>query len=124
MAGSFRPARTIPLRSAYSYGFFKSRSKGKPSVAMPAGDQTVLDNAVSLLMRGNEGRHGLQLLSDNLDAFAARALSARNAGRSLDLMYYMWKGDLTGRLLAHEVIAAADEKGIAMVFTGTRVFRH
>ncbi|WP_337918353.1 phospholipase D family protein [Pseudaminobacter soli (ex Zhang et al. 2022)] len=87
---------------------FKSKAKGKPSVAMPAGDQTVLDQSVSRLMRGNEGRHGLQLLSDNLDAFAARALSARNAGRSLDLMYYIWKNDLTGRLLAHEVIAAAD----------------
>ncbi len=48
------------------------------------------------------------MLSGNLDAFAARALAARSAGRSLDLMYYIWHGDLTGRLLAHEVLRAAD----------------
>src|SRR5690606_6073243 len=37
-----------------------------------------------------------------------RALSARAAGRSLDLLYYYWKEDLTGTLLAGEVLAAAD----------------
>ena len=48
------------------------------------------------------------MLSENLDAFAARGLAARGAGRSLDLMYYIWHSDLTGGLLANEVIAAAD----------------
>src|SRR5690606_22707854 len=54
------------------------------------------------------GRSGLTLLPDNLDAFAARALTARAAARSLDLMYYYWLDDLTGRLLANELIEAAD----------------
>jgi putative cardiolipin synthase len=31
-----------------------------------------------------QGRNGLAMLSDNLNAFAARALTARSAGRSLD----------------------------------------
>ncbi|MDB5415624.1 MAG: phospholipase family protein [Rubritepida sp.] len=48
------------------------------------------------------------LLSDGLAAFAARAASARAATRTLDLQYYLWHGDLTGRLLAREVLAAAD----------------
>ena len=33
---------------------------------------------------------GLAMVSSNLDAFAARSLSARRAGRSLDLMYHIW----------------------------------
>jgi putative cardiolipin synthase len=48
------------------------------------------------------------LLADNLDAFAVRVLAARRAGRSLDLQYYIWKDDLTGRLLAREILRAAD----------------
>lgn len=51
---------------------------------------------------------GLLLIADNLDAFAARALAAREATRSLDLMYYLWYEDSTGRLLTKEVIKAAD----------------
>ena len=51
---------------------------------------------------------GLAMVSSNLDAFAARSLSARRAGRSLDLMYHIWHSDLTGRLLAYEVLQAAN----------------
>ncbi|MBR0642298.1 phospholipase D family protein [Plastoroseomonas hellenica] len=48
------------------------------------------------------------LLSDGHEAFAARAAAARAARRSLDLQYYMWESDLTGQLLAREVLHAAD----------------
>lgn len=51
---------------------------------------------------------GVAVLCDAPEAFAIRAASARAAGRSLDLQYYVWRGDLTGRLLAREVLAAAD----------------
>ena len=51
---------------------------------------------------------GVALLPDAATAFALRAASARAAGRSLDLQYYMWRGDVTGQLLACEVLAAAD----------------
>jgi putative cardiolipin synthase len=46
-------------------------------------------------------------------AFAIRAATARAAGRSLDLQYYIWRGDLTGRLMALEVLRAAD-RGVAV----------
>lgn len=58
---------------------------------VPAGSQT----AVSLVF-------------DNLAAFALRALSARASTRTLDLQYYIWEEDITGRLLAREVLRAAD----------------
>ena len=50
----------------------------------------------------------MTLVQDNLDAFAARALSARSAARSLDLQYYIWHDDFTGRLLGNELLQAAD----------------
>lgn len=57
------------------------------------------------------GKSGLLLVSDNYDAFALRVLAARSAERSLDLMYYLWHDDHTGRLLLREVFRAA-ERGV------------
>jgi len=51
---------------------------------------------------------GVALMPEAGTAFAVRAASARAAGRSLDLQYYMWRGDVTGQLLAQEVLEAAD----------------
>lgn len=73
-----------------------------------ASADTILDKGIAKRVAQQEGRSGLAVLSGNLDAFATRALAARAAGRSLDLMYYYWKDDLTGRLLADEIIKAAD----------------
>lgn len=50
----------------------------------------------------------LGLVSDGVEAFVARASSARAAKHTLDLQYYIWKGDLTGQLLAREALHAAD----------------
>ncbi|PBB24031.1 MULTISPECIES: phospholipase D family protein [unclassified Mesorhizobium] len=57
------------------------------------------------------GKSGLLMVSDNYDAFAARVLAARSAARTLDLMYYLWHDDLTGRLLLQEVVRAA-QRGV------------
>jgi kynureninase len=54
-----------------------------------------------------KGTTGLAMVKSNLDAFAARSLSARRAGRSLDLMYHVWHSELTGRLLAAATLATA-----------------
>lgn len=50
----------------------------------------------------------VQLLADGDAAFAARVASARAAERTLDLQYYLWHGDVTGRLMAREALLAAD----------------
>lgn len=93
----------------YSYGRFAERVQGPPSLSLPvAADETPLDRLVAPLLAGRTGQSGLTLLDGNLDAFAIRALTARHAGRSIDLQYYIWKDDLTGRLLRHEIVAAAD----------------
>lgn len=56
---------------------------------------------------------GVALVPDGLTAFAARVASLRAATETADLQYYAWHGDLTGTLLAREVIQAAD-RGIAV----------
>jgi putative cardiolipin synthase len=92
-----------------SYGHFAKRSRGEDMFALDHHpDVSVLDRALGERVAQEGGRNGLALVSDSLDAFAIRALTARSAGRSLDLMYYYWKDDLTGRLLARDVVDAAD----------------
>lgn len=102
----------VPLASlaaVYSYGQFARRVRGAPSYALPVSpEETALDRAIRPLTDLHEGQSGMILLPENLEAFAVRAHSARTAGRSLDLQYYYWKDDLTGTLLAHEIVAAAD----------------
>ncbi|MBP0493933.1 phospholipase D family protein [Pararoseomonas indoligenes] len=53
------------------------------------------------------GGSGVAVAPDGLVAFAARCRAAREAQESLDLLYYIWRDDLTGRLLAREVLRAA-----------------
>ena len=97
------------LLAAYSYGRFARRARGEVSLALPTVEgETPLDRGAADLAARAPGKSGLAMLSENLDAFAARGLAARGAGRSLDLMYYIWHSDLTGGLLANELIAAAD----------------
>ncbi len=97
------------LLSLWSYGRFARQAQGAPGHALPvAANATALDRLVAPLLAARPGESGLALLPDNLDAFAVRALSARAAGRSLDLQYYIWHDDFTGRLLDHELLRAAD----------------
>jgi len=91
------------------YGRFAARLDGPPSSALAISeDKVALDKAIAPLLAQNPGKTGLRLLTDNIEAFALRAAAARNAERSLDLQYYYWRDDLTGGLLAEEVIKAAD----------------
>jgi putative cardiolipin synthase len=69
-----------------------------------------MDTAITRLAedKARAGQSGLKLLADSGEALAVRALAARSATKSLDLMYYLWHDDHTGRLLMREVVKAAD----------------
>ena len=85
---------------------------GAPSHALALRtDQTEIDRELAPMLAANPGKTGVLLLADGLDAFAARTIATRKAGRSLDLQYYIWHDDLTGHLLAREVHDAA-ERGV------------
>ncbi len=88
------------------------RATGAPGTALPLQPaQTAIDRELAPYLATHPGETAATLLPDGLDAFAARVASARLAGRSLDLQYYMWHDDLVGHLLAREVYAAA-ERGV------------
>ncbi|MFK3661841.1 phospholipase D family protein [Scandinavium sp. NPDC088450] len=51
---------------------------------------------------------GIHTLEDSLEAFAARYELARMAAHTLDVQYYIWENDISGRLLFQALLAAAD----------------
>ena len=67
-----------------------------------------MESAAAAIPTPAEARAAVSLVPDNLVAFALRAVGARAATRTLDLQYYTWHEDVTGRLLAREVLRAAD----------------
>ncbi|BCQ27858.1 phospholipase D family protein (plasmid) [Caballeronia sp. NK8] len=54
------------------------------------------------------GDNAFHLLSNGMDALIARVILSENAQRTLDLEYYIWHDDLTGREMAASVMRAAD----------------
>lgn len=100
------------LLALLAFNHFAKGAIGPPSDALPVHPaQTRLDRAIAPLLDAHPEHSGLALISDNADAFAIRAVTARAAERSLDVQYYIWHDDLTGRLLLHELLRAA-ERGV------------
>ena len=83
------------------------------SVALDAqhGVQTLLGRAIAPQLLQHPGDSGIHTLTDPLEAFAVRMLLARVAERSLDVQYYIWRGDHTGTLLL-QALAQAAERGV------------
>ncbi|MEH6581770.1 MAG: phospholipase D family protein [Halioglobus sp.] len=78
------------------------------STALTDTNTTPLGLGVANGLANHEGKTGVILLSTGLDAFSARAILAKKAERSLDVQYYLFHRDLSGRLLLHELLQAAD----------------
>ena len=69
---------------------------------------TRLGQKFSEAISSHAGRSGVIEIPHGRDAFAARAVLARLADKSIDTQYYMWHQDTVGRLLVYELIRAAD----------------
>jgi putative cardiolipin synthase len=74
-------------------------------------DGTRLGRAVALAAAPHPGKSGIHPLAVPPDAFAARVLLAHAAEKSLDVQYYIWRGDQTGYLLL-EALWRAAERGV------------
>lgn len=81
------------------------------STAYTATDDTRLGKAVLPLTMAHPGLVGIHALADGRDAFAARAVLAQAADRSLDVQYYIWRDDTTGRLM-FDALKQAAERGV------------
>ena len=72
---------------------------------------TRLGRSIATAAAANPGKTGIHPLANGRDAFAARVLLARAAERSLDVQYYIYRGDVTGGLLS-EALWQAAERGV------------
>jgi putative cardiolipin synthase len=78
------------------------------STALTDTDNTRLGKALLPLTTAHPGLVGIHSLPDGRDAFAARAVLAQAADRSLDVQYYIWRHDTTGMLMFNALRKAAD----------------
>ena len=78
------------------------------SKAMTNTDNTTMGVGVVEAVAQNDGKTGVLLLDSGLNAFVARAVLAAAAERSLDVQYYLFHRDLSGRLLLDQLLKAAD----------------
>ncbi|WP_374941788.1 phospholipase D family protein [Buttiauxella brennerae] len=79
-----------------------------PSSSMKNHHATRLGRAITPTTAEHPGLSGIHPLADSLDAFAARYLLCGMAEKSLDVQYYIWQDDMSGRLLFSALLAAAD----------------
>lgn len=81
---------------------------GTPSHALTDTASTRLGQALAPGQAQHPGESVFYPLSSGPDALVARLALARGAERSLDLQYYIFDADLTGKTLLGAVVAAAD----------------
>jgi putative cardiolipin synthase len=78
------------------------------SVAFEHPEETVLGGQFAGAARQHPGDSGFRLISVGADGFRARAQMIDAAQRTLDLQYYIFRGDDTGRMLTEHLLHAAD----------------
>ncbi|HET6566051.1 MAG TPA: phospholipase D family protein [Xanthomonadales bacterium] len=69
---------------------------------------TTLAREFSAHANAHPGLSGAYPLGQGMEALAARVALARRAEKSLDVQYYIWHGDDSGRILLKELLDAAD----------------
>jgi putative cardiolipin synthase len=82
-----------------------------PTTAFADTSDTRLARAQAPAAAAHPGKTGVHALANGRDAFAARAILARVAERSLDVQYYIWHADTSGALLGYALWEAA-ERGV------------
>ncbi|MDP1760800.1 MAG: phospholipase D-like domain-containing protein, partial [Deltaproteobacteria bacterium] len=78
------------------------------SSALYRPEGTSLGKKVQARAINHPGASGFYLLPTGIDAFTARALMIDRAEKTLDLQYYIFHDDLTGKFVYDRLMAAAD----------------
>jgi putative cardiolipin synthase len=78
------------------------------SHALSGTETTWLGRMAQPLLKAHPGESGFLPLRSGVDALLARMVLAEAAERSLDVQYYIWHTDLTGRFFANALLRAAD----------------
>ena len=80
----------------------------EPSKAWDRPQETKLGREVAKDAEQHPGMSGFFPLNSGLDAFVARMALAEAAEQTLDLQYYIYHGDFTGKLILDGLLRAAD----------------
>jgi putative cardiolipin synthase len=80
----------------------------QPSTAIAPVVDTQSTRQVQARVDAHAGQSGFHLLLGNTNALLRRIVLADTARHSIDLQYYIFASDATGRLLAQRLLAAAD----------------
>jgi cardiolipin synthase C len=78
------------------------------STAFEAHESTVVGRDIAALAAQHPGESGFALIRRGRPAFTARVVLADLAQRTLDVQYFIWESDATGRILVDRLIRAAD----------------
>ena len=78
------------------------------TVALAQPDTTTLGKAFAERIKQHAGLSGFRLLPAGTDGFVLRAEMTAAAERTIDLQYFIFHTDITGKLLLDELLKAAD----------------
>ena len=79
-----------------------------PSQALTPVADTPSTRYVQVQLAAHPGESGFRMLTSSTNALMSRIVLADHAQHSIDLQYYIFANDATGRLLAQRLLAAAD----------------
>ena len=112
------PLGLVPFALSATLGIaLVSGCAGKPpgvdyprqaSVALNTPEQTFLGGKFAELARQRGGESGFHILNVGVDGFLTRVQMIDAAERTLDLQYFIFRGDETGRLITAALLRAAD----------------
>lgn len=80
----------------------------EPSAALPAVTDTASARYIQSELRLHPEQSGFRLLTGGTNALMSRVVLADHAERSIDLQYFIFDNDATGRLIAQRLMTAAD----------------
>jgi putative cardiolipin synthase len=92
-----------------------------PSQGYANPEHTQLGALVAETAPEDQSLSGVELLADPAEAFRTRFAIAGLAEKTLDMQYYLWKGDLAGQLLMWRALEAAD-RGVQVRFLIDDIF--
>jgi putative cardiolipin synthase len=79
-----------------------------PSTALPPAVATPRAKNIAAQADNHPNESGFRLLTQSENALLSRIALADHAQRSIDLQYYIFNNDATGRLVMQHLVAAAD----------------
>jgi cardiolipin synthase C len=78
------------------------------STAFQDHESTAIGKQIAALAAQHPGESGFALIRRGRQAFTARVALADLAEKSLDVQYFLWERDATGRIFAERLLRAAD----------------